>query len=135
MLAGTCCAVAAIKPTVAVYGVEPEASPKLSAALAAGRPVPFEPVDTLADGLIPPSTGAITLSYIRPVIRAAVTLTEAEIAAGVKFVYRSMGLRVEPSGATPVAALIAGKITPTGPVACVLTGGNVDPVVFRRLVG
>lgn len=45
-----------------------------------------------------------------------------------------MGLRVEPSGATPVAALLAGKVKPTSPTACVLTGGNVDPVVFSRLV-
>ncbi|MBM4185874.1 MAG: threonine/serine dehydratase [Gemmatimonadetes bacterium] len=135
MLAGTCAAVAAIKPEVAVYGVEPALSPKLTAALAAGHPVPFDPVETLADGLVPTATGEITLAYIAPVIRQAITLTEDEIAAGVRFLYRSMGLKVEPSGATPVAALIAGKIAPSGPVACVLTGGNMDPAVFRRLVG
>ncbi|MFN0177826.1 MAG: threonine/serine dehydratase [Gemmatimonadales bacterium] len=135
MLAGTCAAVMAIKPDVAVYAVEPAVSPKLTAALAAGHPVAFDPVETLADGLVPPATGEITLSYIQPVVRGVATLTEDEIAAGVKFLYRSMGLRVEPSGATPVAALLAGKITPSGPVACVLTGGNVDPAVFRRLVG
>ncbi|MCC7131623.1 MAG: threonine/serine dehydratase [Gemmatimonadales bacterium] len=134
MLAGTCAAVAAIKPSIAVWAVEPALSPKLSAALQAGRPVPFDPVDTLADGLVPPSTGAITFEYIRPVVRGAVTLTEAEIAAGVHFLFHSMGLRVEPSGATPVAALLAGKVVPTGPTACILTGGNVDPSVFTRLV-
>lgn len=134
MIAGTCAAVQAMKPGVAVYGVEPAVSPKLAAALAAGRPVPFEPVETLADGLVPPATGEITLAYIRPVIRAAVALTEAEIAAGVRFLYRSMGLVVEPSGATPVAALLAGKIVPEGPAALILTGGNVDPALFRRLV-
>lgn len=46
-----------------------------------------------------------------------------------------MGLKIEPSGATPVAALLAGKIVPTGPTACILTGGNVDPAIFARLVG
>ncbi len=134
MLAGTCAAVAAIKPSVAVWAVEPALSPKLSAALQAGHPVPFEPVDTLADGLVPPSTGKITFEYIRPVVRGAVTLTEDEIAAGVRFLFHSMGLRVEPSGATPVAALLAGKVVPNGPTACILTGGNVDPAVFARLV-
>ena len=134
MLAGTCAAVAAIKPDTAVWGVEPAVSPKLGAALAAGKPVPFDPVETLADGLVPPSIGTITFQYIRPVIRGAISLTEIEIAAGVKFLYKSMGLRIEPSGATPVAALLAGKITPSGPTACVLTGGNVDPTIFQRLV-
>lgn len=134
MIAGTCAAVTAIKPGTAVWGVEPALSPKLTAALAAGHPVAFEPVETLADGLVPPSVGTITFSYIQPVITGTATLTEDEIAAGVKFLYRSMGLRVEPSGATPVAALLAGKVVPAGPTACVLTGGNVDPAAFRRLV-
>ncbi len=135
MIAGTCAAVQAMKPDTEVFGVEPAVSPKLAAALAAGHPVPFDPVDTLADGLIPPATGAITFEYIRPVLKGAVGLTEAEIAAGVRFVFHSMGLRVEPSGATPVAALLAGKIVATGPTACVLTGGNVDPALFATLVG
>jgi threonine dehydratase len=135
MLAGTCAAVQAIKPGVRVWAVEPARSPKLSAALAAGHPVEFEPVDTLADGLVPAATGRLTFSLIQPVVRGAVTLEEDEIAAGVRFLFRSMGLRVEPSGAVPVAALLAGKIEPSGATALILTGGNVDPVLFHRLVG
>jgi threonine dehydratase len=135
MLAGTCAAVQAIKPGVRVWAVEPARSPKLSAALASGHPVEFEPVDTLADGLVPAATGRLTFSLIQPVVRGAVTLEEDEIAAGVRFLFRSMGLRVEPSGAVPVAALLAGKIEPSGPTALILTGGNVDPVLFHRLVG
>lgn len=139
MIAGTCAMVMAARAagdpiTRTVIGVEPALSPKLGAALAAGHPVPFEPVETLADGLVPPSVGTITFSYIRQVVHQAVALTETEIAAGVRFLFHSMGLKVEPSGATPVAALLAGKITPAAPIACVLTGGNVDPATFSRLV-
>jgi threonine dehydratase len=134
MIAGTCAAVQAIKPDVAVWGVEPARSPKLTAALEAGHPVPFEPVDTLADGLVPPATGEITLAYMKPVIRGAITLTEEEIAAGVKFLFRSMGLKVEPSGATSVATLLAGKVVPSGPTACIMTGGNLDPSLFETLI-
>lgn len=134
MMAGTCAAVTALAPGgVTIYGVEPARSPKLAAALAAGHPVAFDPVDTLADGLVPPSVGQVTFQYIQPVIRGVQALTEEEIAAGVRFLFRTMGLRVEPSGATPVAALLAGKITPTGPTACILTGGNVDPDLFTSL--
>jgi threonine dehydratase len=135
MIAGTCAAVMAEKPSVQVIGVEPALSPKLSNALAVGHPEPFEPGPTLADGLVPPSLGTLTFAYIRQVVRTAVALTEEEIAAGVKFLFRSMGLKVEPSGAVPVAAILAGKIVPTGPTACILTGGNVDPQLFTRLVG
>jgi threonine dehydratase len=68
------------------------------------------------------------------VVRGAVALSEDEIGAGVRFLFRSMGLVVEPSGATTVAALLAGKITPQGPTGLILTGGNVDPARFRELV-
>jgi threonine dehydratase len=44
-----------------------------------------------------------------------------------------MGLKVEPSGAVAVAALLEGALTPTGPVAAILSGGNVDPDLFARL--
>ena len=134
MIAGTCAAVLAIKPSIRVVGVEPALSAKLAAALAAGHPVPFEPVETIADGLIPPSVGTQTFAIIRQVVKETAPLTEAEMAAGVKFLFRSMGLRVEPSGATPVAAILAGKVVPRGPTACILTGGNVDPVLFTKLV-
>ncbi|MGE3618620.1 MAG: pyridoxal-phosphate dependent enzyme, partial [Gemmatimonadales bacterium] len=130
-----CAAVQAIKPDTSVYAVEPAKSPKLGAALTAGHPVAFEPVETLADGLVPPSVGTITLEYMRPVVRQAFALSEEDIAAGVRFLFRSMGLKVEPSGATPVAALLAGKIVPTSATACIMTGGNVDPTLFSRLVG
>jgi threonine dehydratase len=44
-----------------------------------------------------------------------------------------MGLRIEPSGAVTVAALLSGAVRPDGPVAAILSGGNVDPDLFARL--
>jgi len=44
-----------------------------------------------------------------------------------------MGLRIEPSGAVTVAALLTEGIRPGGPVAAILSGGNVDPELFARL--
>jgi len=135
MIAGSSATVMALKPEgVRIVAVEPALSPKLSLALAAGHPVPLDPVDTLADGLVPPAIGQITFQFIRRVVREAVPLSEEEIAAGVRFLFRSLGLRLEPSGATPVAALLTGRLQPTGPTACILTGGNVDPTLFNRLV-
>jgi threonine dehydratase len=44
-----------------------------------------------------------------------------------------MGLRIEPSGAVTVAALLSEGFRPSGPVAAILSGGNVDPELFARL--
>jgi threonine dehydratase len=34
-----------------------------------------------------------------------------------------------------VAALLAGHVHPAGPTVAVVSGGNVDPDLYRRLVG
>jgi len=108
--------------------------PKLSSALKAGSPSAVERQTSLADGLLPPSVGRIPYEQIRDVVKESAAVTEADLAAGVKFLYDVHGLRVEPSGAATVAALVAGRIRPGVPTTAVLSGGNVDPDLFDRLV-
>ena len=88
----------------------------------------------VADGLLPLSVGTLTFEYIKPMVREAVRVTDDEIGAAVKYLWQHQGLRVEPSGAVCVAALLTGKLRPAAPTAVMLTGGNVDPALFQRLV-
>jgi threonine dehydratase len=134
LLAGISAAVSAIKPSVRVIGVEPEGAAKLSAALAQGKPVTLDHTESLADGLLTRSIGSLTWQVIRPVVREAVRVTEVEIGLAVKHLYRQAQLVVEPSGAVTTAALLAGRVGAEGSVVAVATGGNVDPVLFNRLV-
>jgi threonine dehydratase len=134
LLAGIAAAVAALKPSVRLIGVEPEGAAKLSAALARGAPTTLPHTDSMADGLLTPSVGRLTWEIFRPVVRTAIRVSELEIAAAVRLLYESMRLTAEPSGAVTVAAIAAGKLIPTGPTVAVVTGGNVDADVFRRLV-
>lgn len=134
LLAGISAAVAALKPSVRVIGVEPEGAAKLSAALAAGGPVALAGTESVADGLLTRSIGRLTWDVLGPVVREAVQVTELEIGAGVRHLYERAGLVVEPSGAVTTAALLAGRAPADGVVVAVATGGNVDPAVFQRLV-
>jgi len=134
LLAGTSVTTARMKPDARVVGVEPDGAPKLSAALAAGHPVALEKCTSLADGLLPLSVGNLTFEYMKPMVHEAVRVTDDEIGAAVKYLWVHQGLRVEPSGAVCVAALLTGKLKPTSPTAVMLTGGNVDPALFQRLV-
>jgi threonine dehydratase len=68
------------------------------------------------------------------VVRESVLVSEAEIAAAVRFLYHELQLVTEPSGAVTTAALLAGRVQPTGSTVVVVSGGNVDPEVFNRLV-
>jgi threonine dehydratase len=133
LLAGSCCAAEALGRDAELIGVEPNGAAKLSAALAAGQPVALDGTASIADGLLPTAVGRIPWSWIRQRVHRAFRMSDEAIAGAVRFLFRHMGLRVEPSGAVAVAALLEGQLQPSGPVAAILSGGNVDPALFERL--
>ena len=134
LIAGIAAAVAALKPSVRVIGVEPEGAPKLARALEQGHTVQLESTQSLADGLLPLSVGKLPFEVMSGIVREAVQVSEAEIAAAVRFLYYEVKLVTEPSGAVTTAALLGGRVQPTGSTVVVVSGGNVDPEVFNRLV-
>ena len=65
----------------------------------------------------------------------ALRITRIALRAMAAFAFRELKLVVEPGGAVALAALMSGKIDIEGKVAvAVLSGGNVDPELFYRLV-
>jgi threonine dehydratase len=134
LIAGIASAVAALKPSVRVIGVEAAGAPKLARALEAGKPVQLELASSIADGLLPLSIGSLAFGALSPVVREAVAVSEDEIVSAVRFLHAELGVVAEPSGAVTTAALLAGRIHPTGSTVVVISGGNVDPELFQRLV-
>ncbi len=134
LLAGSCLAAAALGRPVELIGTEPEGAAKLTAALAAGRPTALAGTQSIADGLLPVSLGRLPWGHIGQRVRRAIRISEEAIAASVRYLFRDMGLKVEPSGAVSVAALLDGQFRPPGPVGAILSGGNVDPDLFARLI-
>lgn len=110
-----------------VVGVEPEGSPALAAALAAGEPVPVA-TDTIADALTAPVAGGHVLEICREHGVESVLVTDEEIEAGFCFLYERAKLAAEPGGAAAVAALLAGKVPEVEgqTVVAVVSGGNVS---------
>ena len=134
LIAGIAAAVAAIKPSVRVIGIEPMGAPKLARALEAGHPVKLEHTESIADGLLPLSIGQLPFAVLSPTVREAMQVSEEEIAGAVRFLFREAGLSVEPSGAITTAALLSGRVQPSGPTVAIVSGGNVDPALLQRLV-
>jgi threonine dehydratase len=133
LIAGITAAVAALKPNVRVVGVEPVGAAKLSAALQRGRTVRLDRTDSVADGLLPLSIGEVPFQVLSGRVRQAVQVSEDDILNALRFLFEA-GLRVEPSGAVTTAALLAGRFQPTGPTVAVVSGGNVDPALLRRVL-
>ena len=90
---------------------------------------------TICDALMAQTPGELTFAINRALVGEGVAASDEEVAAAVAFAFRELKLVVEPGGAVALAALIAGKIDVKGKVAvAVLSGGNVDPELFYRLV-
>lgn len=136
LTAGIAAAATETRRAIRVVSVEPEAAPKMARSLAAGRIVPAPPGPTIADGLRPSAPGEINFAIAKERLAAAVTVGDAELEEAVALLAGRAKLVVEPSGAAAVAALLAGRVAPIrGPVVAVLSGGNIDPTLFARIVG
>jgi threo-3-hydroxy-L-aspartate ammonia-lyase len=91
---------------------------------------------TIADGQQLPTPGERTWPVIRALVDDVVTVSDAEIVEAMRLLFERVKVVAEPSGATALAALLAGRVElRTGTVGVVISGGNVDAARFASLVG
>src|SRR6266487_1673767 len=100
-----------------------------------GRRVAIRPPTTIADGLAHPTPSPGPFAVNRRLLHEIVTVDDGAIAEAMALCLRQLNVVVEPSGACALAALVAGKRpVGCGRIAVVLSGGNVDWVIFRTLI-
>lgn len=126
LLAGTAMGSTSIKRQVEVYGVEPAAGNDGEQSFHSGRIVSIEPPNTIADGARTLSIGKRNFAVIRERVKNVVSVSDEVLLDAVKFAMYRTKLVIEPTGALGLAALFAGKIRVKGPVAVVISGGNLD---------
>ena len=80
---------------------------------------------SVADGLLPLAVGTLNYALVADKVRAC-TVTDDEIRAATAWLYRTMDVLAEPSGAATTAAARAGHLTGRGPLVLIVSGGNVD---------
>jgi threonine dehydratase len=122
---------------VRVVGVESEASPSMSTALAAGAIVEIDVEPTVADGLAGNlEPGAVTVGIALSHGVEVRTVSEADIRSAMAFSATKMGLVLEGAGAVGVAALRAGVINPdaASETVVLLTGRNVAPKLLSEVL-
>lgn len=125
---------AAVGRSVRIIGVQAENSAAYPASLAAGRPLEVATRATIADGIAVARPGDLPFEIISQLVDEVVTVSEDDIARALLVLLERAKQVVEPAGAVGVAAILAGKITAQGPTACVLSGGNIDPLLLQRVV-
>jgi threonine dehydratase len=136
LLAGIGTVFKALRPQATVVGVEPDHAACLTAARAAGHPVPVTLSPTLADGLAVPLLGKLPFAVLERVVDQVVTVDEAHIALAILRLIELEKSVVEGGGAAPLAAFLAGKLDNLKGKQVVLTlcGGNIDLTMLGRVI-
>ncbi len=136
LISGIATAAVAVRPSVAVWGVEPEGAAAMTKSLEAGRPLHIDRIETVADGLGAPMAGVLNFELVAAHVRGMVTVTDSEIVSAMKLLLERTKLLAEPAGAAGLAALLAGKIPLDGksPVVLVVSGGNIDLPLLGTLL-
>ena len=137
LLAGLSVAVKALSPHTQIWGVEPTGFEDLRLSLEAGERVAITPTGrSLCDALESPAPGVMTFPILKRNLAGAVAITDAEVAEAMRYAFQTLKLVVEPGGSVGLAALLTGKVKASTDqtVAVVISGGNVDPELFAKVI-
>lgn len=132
------CAVAAkgSQPGIRVIGVETEGADDARQSLRAGRRIAIPPPDTIADGIRTTELGTVTWPHVQALVDDIVVVSDTEVLAAMRFLALRLKQVIEPTGAVAAAAVLAGRLGPsgqgTGRVGVILSGGNADPALLAQ---
>ncbi|WMN12308.1 threonine/serine dehydratase [Marivirga salinae] len=126
LMAGTLLSAQYFGHKIPIIGAEPQGADDAYRSWKAGKLIPMENPDTIADGLRT-SVGERNFPIIQKYIQDIVTVSDTEIIEAMRLIFNYLKLVVEPSGAVPFASMmkIAEKYK-GNKVGVILCGGNVD---------
>jgi threonine dehydratase len=137
LIGGIAQSVARANAAIKVFGAEPALGNDAARSLREGRLIvnEHEP-ETIADGARTVSLGQHNWRIIREHVAGIIEVSEEQIREGVRLLYGLANSKVEPTGALALGALLAAPDQFRGEkVCCVVSGGNVDPAVYRECIG
>lgn len=129
LISGIATAVKAQRPEVKIVGVQAEQAAAWPGSLAAGHPVRLRQMTTLADGIAVGEPTALTFDHVKDLVDEIITVEEDMLSRAMVLILERGKLLAEPSGAAPVAAMLAQPERFTGPLVAVISGGNIDPLL------
>jgi threonine dehydratase len=126
LLSGTAIAAKSLRPQIRVVGCEPANADDAYRSLQAGRILPPEKTDTIADGLRA-TLCELTFDILREHVDEIARVTEDEIVEAMRCLWERLKQVIEPSGAVPAAPAFGRRIGAAEKrVGIILSGGNLD---------
>jgi threonine dehydratase len=135
--ASGCCIVrSGIGSRTQVIGVQAERADAFTRSWRTRSRIVGDRADTFAEGMATRVTFDLTFGILQHELDDVVTLTEDELAEGVRLALRSTHNLAEGAGAAPLAAAMKLRDRLAGrKVACVMSGGNIDAATLRKVLG
>ena len=123
-------------PDARIVVVEPEGWDDMGHSLRAGMIIPVgdNPPPTACDALQTLRVAPLTFEILKARGATGVAVREAETENAIRFAFAYLRLVLEPGGAVALAALLSGKIVPTGRTLVILSGGNIDAAQFAAII-
>jgi len=136
LMAGHAIAIASEFPHSQIIGVEPETAADFRQSLAAGKIVRIEQPTGICDGLLSYDVGLHNWPILKRHVSSSVVVPDPDTRQAMKWLFHHHGLRTEPSGAITTAALLTGKVVPSGDadIVVVVSGRNVDNDAFAAWI-
>ena len=136
LAAGIAVAAKAIRPDIRVIGISMDRGAAMDASIKAGKPVEIDEVASLADSLGGGIGMENRLSFplCKALLDEVVLVSEAEIYSAMQALYYEDRIVAEGASVVGLAAVLSGKFKPSGAVATIVTGRNVDMKIFTDIV-
>jgi threonine dehydratase len=134
LVSGIAAAMKGLKPDVRVVAAQAAGAASFGPSLAAGHPVPLPSMATMADGIAVGCPGEVTFEHVRALVDRVVTVDDDALARALLLSLERAKLVVEPAGAAGLAAVMEHPHDFEPPVVCVLSGGNIDPLLLMKVV-
>lgn len=133
---GVALAVKAVSSSTSVHTVEPAGFDDFARSLVSGRHEKNARMSgSICDALLANSPGQLTLAIGKANMGPGLIVSDDEARDAIRFAYHELKLVVEPGGAAALAAVLSGKLPVKGrTIACVLSGGNIDPADFAAII-
>lgn len=126
MISGTCLALSTLAPGTKVIAAEPEQADDAYRSFKSGQIIADDAPKTIADGLLVPLKD-LTWHFVRTHVHDILTVSDPEIIAAMKLIWKHLRVVMEPSSAVPLATILKNPAVFRGSrVGVILTGGNVD---------
>ena len=134
LITGVASAAKALKPSIRVWGAEPETAAPAALSFERGSPQVFPTWQpSFVDGAGGQSLFPRMWERMRPVADGSIVVTLEQTRRAMRLMAERARVIAEGAGALPLAAALTGKAGP-GPIVAVVSGGNIDLQKFSELV-